>query len=288
MTNNTMINNQETMTKANHSRAQIVATLGPSTNDIEHIRTLAKAGMDVARLNFSWGSFDEHAEQIERIRQVEKEIGREILILEDIPGPRIQENAGHTYDHGSMSALTPHDRECIVFGIEKGIDFIAQSFVGNAKDVLECKEYIKEKGGNQQVIAKIERAVAVENLDEIVAVADGLMVARGDLGNEVPLEKIPFVQEDIIKKANMAGKPVITATQMMLSMTDSATPTRAEVTDVENAIVEGSDAVMLSEETAKGNFPLEAVSMMERIIVESEKHVSKNREFNLLKRLGDK
>ena len=270
---------------SNRSRAQIVATLGPISSDIEHVRNLAQAGADVFRLNFSWGSFDEHAERIAHIRQVEKEIGTPIVILQDVPGPRIQETTGHTYDHSMPSALTPHDRECVAFGIAHGVDCMALSFVGSAKDVEECRLFITEKGGKQPVIAKIERAVALDNLSEIIETADGVMVARGDLGEEVPLERIPFVQADIIHSANKAGKPVITATQMMLSMVDHVEPTRAEVTDVEVAITQGSDAVMLSEETAKGKYSVEAVTMMEKIVSEAERHMA-GRKFNLLPRLS--
>ncbi|HTK33506.1 MAG TPA: pyruvate kinase [Candidatus Paceibacterota bacterium] len=272
-------------TSKTRSRAQIVATLGPATNTYEKIKALAQSGADVFRLNFSWGDFDEHRAQIQHVRQAEKDLGISLVILQDVPGPRIQKIAGHSYNHDSVKALTDHDRECIMFGITEGVDYVALSFVGTAEDVQECRQFINEKGGKQPIIAKIERAIAVQNLDQIVMSADGLMVARGDLGEEVPLEQIPFVQADIISRANSAGKPVITATQMMLSMVDHAVPTRAEVTDVEAAVMQGSDAVMLSEETAKGSHPLEAVVMMEKILVEAEKHVHIDREFNLLKRL---
>ncbi|MES2314395.1 MAG: pyruvate kinase [Patescibacteria group bacterium] len=284
-----MTNNQDTMTNESikvRSRAQIVATLGPVTNSYEQIKALAQAGADVFRLNFSWGDFDEHREQIKNIRKAEAELGIPLVILEDVPGPRIQKMTGHGYNHESIKALTDHDRECIMLGIAEGVDYIALSFVGTVEDIEECRQFIKEKGGKQRVIAKIERAIAVQNLVPIVMSADALMVARGDLGEEVPLEQIPFVQADIISRANNAGKPVITATQMMLSMVDHATPTRAEVTDVEAAIMQGSDAVMLSEETAKGTHALEAVTMMEKILVEAEKHVPKDRSFNLFKRLA--
>jgi len=269
----------------NRSRAQIVATLGPVSGTLTNIVALSNAGMDIARMNFSWGSYPEHTERIKNIRQAEKETGREIIIIQDLPGPRIQETNGHTYDHSTIKALTDKDREYIKFGIEQNVDYIAVSFVGNAGDIEDCRAFIKENGGKQLIIAKIERSLALENLDEIIASTDAVMVARGDLGEEVPLEKIPFIQTDIINRANKAGKPVIVATQMMLSMTDHSTPTRAEVTDVEMAILEGADAVMLSEETAKGKFPLEAVTMMEKSVSEAEKHVSPDRIFNLLKRL---
>ncbi|MDD5165617.1 MAG: pyruvate kinase [Candidatus Pacebacteria bacterium] len=281
MINNTMTND----TIKNRSRAQIVATLGPVTNSYEKIKALAQAGADVFRLNFSWGDFAEHREQIKNIRTVETELGIPLVILQDVPGPRIQKVAGHSYDHDSIKALTDNDRECIRFGVTEGVDCIALSFVGTVADIEECRQFIHDLGGKQPVIAKIERAIAVKNLSELVTSADALMVARGDLGEEIPLEQIPFVQADIISRANSAGKPVITATQMMLSMVDHAVPTRAEVTDVEAAIMQGSDAVMLSEETAKGTHAIEAVIMMEKILVEAEKHVSKDRSFNIFKRL---
>lgn len=269
----------------NRSRAQIVATLGPVTNSYEKIKELAVAGADIFRLNFSWGDFAEHRAQIQHIRQAEKELGIPLVILQDVPGPRIQKIAGHSYDHDSIKALTDHDRECILFGIAEGVDYVALSFVGSVEDVQECRQFIHEKGGKQPIVAKIERSVAVQHLDEIVMSADALMVARGDLGEEIPLEQIPFVQADIISRANSAGKPVITATQMMLSMVDHATPTRAEVTDVEAAVMQGSDAVMLSEETAKGAHSVEAVTMMEKILTEAEKHMKADRAFNLFKRI---
>ncbi len=267
------------------SRAQIIATLGPSSNTVEQITALALAGMDVARLNFSWGDFDEHRKQIESIHLTEQTTGKPIVIIIDLPGPRIQKINGHSYDHDSVKALTDRDRECILFGIEQKVDYVALSFVGNAEDIEECREFISQKGGKQPIIAKIERATALDHLSEIISRADALMVARGDLGEEVPLEKIPFIQADIIKRANVVGKPVIVATQMMLSMVSHAAPTRAEVTDVEVADTEGADAVMLSEETAKGKFSVEAVTMMEKILVEAEKHVDVVRTFNILKKL---
>lgn len=278
--------NANVTNNSNRSRAQIVATIGPSTNDLEHMKTALKAGVDVFRLNFSWGDFAEHASQIANIRNAEKETGLSAIIIEDLPGPRIQEVSGHTYNHESISALTDHDRECILFGIQQGVDYFALSFVGSAYDVEDCRSFINEKKGKQPIIAKIERSVAVQHLQEIVSRADAVMVARGDLGNEVPLETIPFVQADIITCANQAGKPVITATQMMMSMVDHNSPTRADVTDVEAAVMQGSDAVMLSEETAKGKFPIEAVTMMERILVEAEKHMNRDRQFNVLKKIA--
>jgi pyruvate kinase len=148
---------------------------------------------------------------------------------------------------------------------------------------LQVELLVHGFGGRQMVIAKIERAIALLSLEQIIAEADAVMIARGDLGNEVPLEQIPFIQDRIIKKARKAGKPVIVATQMLLSMVENLTPSRAEVTDVATAILEGADAVMLSDETAKGKYPVETVIMMEKIIIEAEKHLSGSVTFNQLK-----
>jgi pyruvate kinase len=206
------------------------------------------------------------------IRELEKECGRRIPIMQDLPGPRIQEGAEHTYDPKALTLLTDEDKKSIEFGVAQKLDYIALSFVGGPADVVAAKKVVFEYLGTQKIIAKIERKVAVDLIDEIIAVSDVIMIARGDLGNEVPLEQIPFIQAEIIKRCKKAGKPVITATQMMLSMVENPTPTRAEVTDVENAIMSGSDAVMLSEETAKGKYPVETVAMMDRIILETERH----------------
>lgn len=264
------------------SKAQIIATIGPASGRYETLLEMVNHQMDIARLNFSWPDFKTRVEQIDMIRSIEKTCGRKIPIIEDLPGPRIQEAVGHTYDREALSALTEQDKKSIEFGVEKGIDYVALSFVGGANDVVLCREAIRQCKGSQLIIAKIERKAAVLAIDEIVAVADAIMVARGDLGNEIPLEKIPFVQAEIIQKAKKAGKPVITATQMLLSMVENPTPTRAEVTDVANAILQGSDAVMLSEETAMGKHPVEAVAMMEKIAVEAERHMGSHGRINPL------
>jgi pyruvate kinase len=256
-----------------NSKAQIVATLGPACSTKEVLLEMCNHQMDVARLNFSWGDTASFIPYIELVRDVEKEIGRHIPIMGDLSGPRIQEGQGHTYDKNIASSMTDRDREFVKFGVEQGLDYFAASFVGSARDVSACKDAIAASGGKQPVIAKIERAFALENLDEIIAATDAVMVARGDLGSEVPLERIPFVQADIIARSKKAGKPVITATQMMLTMKENATPTRAEVTDVANAILQGSDAVMLSDETTVGKHPVETVAMMEKIVLEAEKHM---------------
>ena len=228
--------------------------------------------MDIARLNFAWLNTESGTKEIDLVRTTATACGRHIPIIADLPGPRVQLTKGHTYDASVPFSITPKDEESLKLCIEKKVEYIALSFVGSASDVLQCRETIRRLGGTQKIIAKIERKVAVNAIDAILDVSDAVMVARGDLGNEVPLEEIPFVQEMIIAKANSAGKPVITATQMMLSMAEHPEPTRAEVTDVEEAIRQGSDAVMLSEETASGHYPSEAVAMMERILVAAEAH----------------
>ena len=264
------------------SRAQIIVTLGPASENKETFLAMARGQADLARLNFSWGNYDEKAAQIETVRSAEEKLDRKIPIIIDLPGPRVQRGNNHKFDKSNNSFLSKKDLEYIRFGIEQKVDFIALSFVGGENDVLKCREIVKEINGNQKIIAKIERREAIENFDKILSVSDAVMIARGDLGNEFPLEKIPFIQKTIIEKCNKAGKPVITATQMLLSMTKNPTPTRAEVTDVNDAILAGSDAVMLSEETAMGKYPVESVIMMEKILVEAEKHFVGKRHLHTL------
>ncbi len=253
-------------------KAHIVATVGPASEHREVLKMMIEHGLDIVRLNFSWGDLDERVKQIALIRELAAEVGKHIPILIDLPGPRVNYEEGHGYDNTVLKVITEEDKGYVKFGVEQGIEYFALSFVGGAHDVVELRELIASFSGNQKIIAKIERKVAVDNLDEILSVTDAVMIARGDLGNEVPLPEIPFVQEGIIKKCNAAGKPVITATEMLLSMAEKSRPTRAEVTDVAMAVMQGTDAVMLSEETARGKYPAEAVLMMESIIIESEKH----------------
>ncbi len=254
-------------------KAQIMATIGPATKDKVVIRKIIEAGMDVARLNFSWGTHAEHSDYIKNVREMAKACGKNITIVQDLSGPRIQDQAGHRFDAEIPGILTDKDLADLKFGIENKVDYIAMSFVGSANDVIKLRTEIKKLGAATPIIAKIEREIGIKNLDEIIKTADSIMVARGDLGNEVPLEQIPFIQKNIVEKCKLAGKPVIVATEMMLSMTKSSVPTRADVTDVAYAIMNGADVVMLSEETAIGKYPVETVTMMQKIIIETGKHL---------------
>jgi pyruvate kinase len=336
-------------------RAKIVCTLGPSTSSKAMIERLMRAGMDVARLNFSHGTHAEHARRIVLIRRASGKFQKPIGILADLQGPKIRtgtlrggaavrlrtgqrfvittenivgtvdrvnttfrplpksvragdrillsdgeialrvlavrgkdvqcrvDNGGLLKEHQGINlpgvklevpALTPKDRKDLEFALELGANFIALSFVRTAADVRAAKAAIARAGKTTPVIAKIEKPEALEHLDEILRAADGVMVARGDLGVEMSPEKVPVAQKDIISRARNALIPVITATQMLDSMEKSPRPTRAEASDVANAVFDGSDALMLSGETAVGDFPIESVAMMDRIIREAESSVT--------------
>ena len=255
------------------SITKVIATIGPKSNNKKTITEMIIHHMDIVRLNFSWGDFEFFTNIINDVRESAEEQGKHIEIIQDLSGPRVQEGGEHRYGgNENTEVITEKDIADLTFGIEKGVDYIALSFVSGAKDIIKLKELIKERGGNQKVIAKIERKIAFENLEEIIKETDCVMIARGDLGNEFPLEEIPFVQHEIIEACNKAGKMVIVATQMLLSMVDSPKPTRAEVSDVAYAILDGADGVMLSEESARGDYVVEAVAMMEKISLVAEKH----------------
>lgn len=255
------------------STTKIIATIGPATANKEMINKMIEHKLDIIRLNFSWNEHNWHEEIINLIRECAKEHNLSIPIIQDLSGPRVQDGDGHHYGGTEeQEVITKKDIDDLNFGIKKEVEYVAMSFVGRAKDIIQLKNLINGKGGNQKIIAKIERRLGYENIDEIIDVSDGIMVARGDLGNEFPIEEIPFIQHNIIQKCKEKGKMVIVATQMLLSMTESKTPTRAEVSDVAYAILDGANAVMLSEESAKGNYPIEAISIMEKIALVAEKN----------------
>jgi pyruvate kinase len=332
-------------------RAKIICTVGPACNSEAILRDLMRLGMDVARLNFSHGSHEEHARNIERLRRAANRENRTICILQDLQGPKIRTgrlkggvaitlkagsrltitprdvegtasvisttfqglarevgpgarillsdglielrvlraqgedveceviNGGSLGEHKginlpgvalSIPALTEKDRVDLGFGLKHGVDMLAISFVRSAADVRAVKQIIADHGADLPVIAKLEKPQALERLEEIFEAADGVMVARGDLGVEMPPEKVPVIQKHVIRRSAEWRKPVITATQMLESMIENPRPTRAEASDVANAVFDGTDAVMLSAETANGLYPREAVAMMSRIVVEAE------------------
>lgn len=204
--------------------------------------------------------------------RIEEKTSSEIRTIVEVGGD-LRPHQGINYPDGTLhiEAVSDRDLEFLAFGLEKGIDYVAVSFVRSADDVRRVKSFIAERKKNVHVLAKIEKHEALEEIDEIIAVADGIMVARGDLGIEVPLERVPMIQKDLIARCNRASKPVVTATQMLESMTFNPRPTRAEATDVANAILDGTDAIMLSGETARGTYPVEAVRVMAEIAREVEK-----------------
>jgi pyruvate kinase len=341
-----------------HSRTKIVATLGPSSNSLDVIRSLVRSGVDVFRLNFSHGTHEDHACSVAAVRAVSAEFNSPLGILADLCGPKIRvgmlpesgvavapgqrvtltsepdapsdripvsiENLHALIEPGRrvliedglihlvvvdvkgadvvcearssgiirsrkglnlpgthlpIPALTEKDREDLRFALSQGVDTVALSFVRNPSDLDDAREIIRNAGAETPLIAKIEQAEAVACLDEIIDVSDGAMVARGDLGVEVEIEELPRLQARIIRRCNMLGKPVITATQMLNSMIENPVPTRAEVTDIYNAISHGTDAVMLSGETAAGRYPVESVQMMNRVALAAERDMRWGRDL---------
>ena len=332
-------------------KTKLVCTIGPASSSSQTIEKLVRAGMSVARLNFSHGTQEEHAGVIKTIRDISTILGIPVAILLDLPGPkprtgRLGEQEAHLKEGdefsltservlgdehrvsvgfpaffndikigdaiflndgaiqlkvisamnsevkckitvgGTLTAnrginvpgvklnvpfVTTEDLNHLAFGVEQGVDFIAVSFVRSAADILRVRQLLQKKRANIPLIAKIEKREGVNDIERIIAEADGIMVARGDLGIEISLRKVPIVQKEIIRKCNQAGKPVIVATQMLESMVGARRPTRAEVSDVANAILDGADAVMLSGETAIGKYPVRTVNMMVNIAAETEK-----------------
>jgi pyruvate kinase len=332
------------------NKTKIVCTIGPASDSQDILERLIRAGMNVARLNFSHGDFAEHQAVIRRIREASRTTGQRVAIMADLPGPKIRlgqfaeepvklrvgdtftlttEEIEGTVDRVSVtfaelpqavrpgnrlflndgliqlkvlesvgrevhcevliggqlssrkglnlpgidlgiSAFTDHDRHCLAFALENGVDAISQSFVENATDIAAVRKAAADIGHDPFLIAKIERSGALDHIDDILQAADGIMVARGDLGVEIPIAQIAIVQKQLIWKANRLGKPVITATQMLESMTTNRRPTRAEATDVANAVLDGTDAVMLSGESAMGQFPVDAADMLATIAANIE------------------
>lgn len=232
-------------------RTKIVATIGPSSSDEKTLEKMIKSGVNVCRLNFAYGTFESHEKTIKDIRRIAKNLNQSVGILQDIRG------------------IVGRPKEDLLLGIKNNVDYIALSFIKSPRDIINLKKIIKNKP--IQVIAKIETPDAVKNFDAILKISDGIMVARGDLGIQMPQEKVPIIQKQIIEKSIRAAKPVIVATQMLSSMVLSSKPTRAEVSDVANAVIDHTDAVMLSEETTKGEHPIKVVQVMRRIIEQMEK-----------------
>lgn len=331
-------------------RAKIICTIGPASSSPETIASLIRAGMDVARLNFSHGDHASHGRVIGLVREAARKAGKPVALLQDLQGIKIRvglmrdgevelktgstvrvfPGAGTgdadgiyiTYplllrdarpgdriliDDGliqmrvvrrektcltarvleggllrdrkgvnlpgmriSTRSFTAKDRKDLAFGLRNGVDYVAISFVRTAAEVRAVKNAVKRKGADVPVIAKIEKPEALANIDEILAVSEGIMIARGDMGVELSPEEVPLVQKDLILRANTQGKLVITATQMLESMTGHRRPTRAEAADVANAVIDGTDALMLSAETATGSHPVDAVRMMDRIVAYTE------------------
>jgi len=257
----------------------IVATIGPSSHESETISKMIEAGMSVARLNFSHGSYEDHSKLIANIRQASQEAGVRIPIMQDLSGPRMNTDDGHGLDESAVKVITEKDLRDLDFGIQQKVDYVVLSFIATGADVRELKDEIKKRGGNMKVVGKIERHEALHHLDDIIEASDAIMIGRGDLGQSLPLEKVPVAQKQIIARCRFMGKPVITATEMLKSMVDNDKPTRAEVTDVFNAVLDGTDATMLSEESARGKYPVQAVAMMRRIIKEAESYINSTKSF---------
>jgi pyruvate kinase len=251
---------------------QIIATIGPSSKDKETITKMVEAGMSVARLNFSWGTHEEHAEFVALVREVAAEQGITIPIIQDLSGPRVQEADGHTFDPQS-SVITPKDLHDLEFTAVQKPEYVALSFVRTPKDVEELRALLTAKGLTTKIIAKIERLEALASLEAVIDVSDGVMVARGDLGEALPYETVPFAKKDILRKCIEKGKPAIVATEMLTSMIDSTHASRADVTDISQAVIDGASATMLSNETASGEHPVEAVAVMKRVVEEARGYI---------------
>ncbi len=260
---------------------KIVCTLGPASNTPEIIEKMLQSGMDVARLNLSYGTLEEHHQTVAMVRAAARKLNLPTAVLLDCPGRK--RRTGDT-----KAVFSDHLR----FAQDNQIDYIALSFITSTQQVEEVKSLAREMNINIPIVTKIEKGEALAVSSSIIDISDGVMVARGDLGLQISIEKVPLAQKKIIREANQRGKPVITATEMLESMVKSPTPTRAEATDVANAVLDGTDAVMLSEETSIGQYPVEAIQMMSKIIYEAETVLPHDRVFyepqgELLNEVGD-
>lgn len=254
------------------SRSQIVCTIGPASQEPKILDALIAHGMDVARLNFSHGTYKNHALLIKNIRDAAKRAGRTIPIIQDLSGPRVQEGAAHHLDPSAVEVITEKDLKDLDFGLSQQVEYVCQSFVGSGDDMRHLREAIGTRNGSAKVMAKVERKEALENIEDIIAASDAVMLGRGDLGQNIPIEQVPFAEAMVVHHCKEKKRPVIVATEMLKSMVVSPEPTRAEVTDIAYAIILGADAVMLSEETARGKYPVEAVTVMEKVCLEAEKY----------------
>ncbi len=250
---------------------QVIATIGPSCAAKEVLEQMVEAGMSVARLNFSWGTHEEHTEFVEKLRAVAAEKGITIPVIQDLSGPRVQGDDGHTLDAGA-SVITEKDIADLEFTRIVKPEYVAMSFVRAASDIVELRDLLTERGITAKIIAKIERKEALDALEEIIKEADGIMVARGDLGDAIAFETVPFEKKRILERCMEAGKPSIVATEMLTSMTDDRDPSRADITDISQAVLDGASATMLSNETAVGEFPIAVISVMRKVVDEALLH----------------
>lgn len=250
---------------------QIIATIGPACAEPSQLQSLIESGMSIARLNFSWGTHAEHRQFVHDIRSAAQAAGVQVSIIQDLSGPRVQQAAEHTFD-SEISVITEKDIADLEAMKDLNLEYIALSFVKNAADVIQLRTLLQVAGSSTKIIAKIERQEAIEAIDEIIAASDGIMIARGDLGEAVPVETLPFVQKDILKRCNNAQKPAIVATQMLSSMINSLQPSRADVSDMAHAVLDGATATMLSNETAIGMYPAQTVALMRRVVDEAQRH----------------
>lgn len=248
---------------------QVIATIGPASREKETIKAMVEAGMSVARLNLSWGTLEEHSQFIDTVRELVAEMGQEVPIMLDLSGPRISTDDGHTFNREVTEVLTEKDKEALAYFADKNCEYVALSYVGSADDISSLREYLESLNLKARVVAKIERMEAVKDIAQIVEGSDAIMVARGDLGDAVPFGTLPQVKEELIIAAHSGNIPAIVATEFMTSMIENDRPTRAEVSDITDTVLDGVDALLLSDETAIGANPALAVSLMSKVIAEA-------------------